>query len=52
MECVLLVVSNGVWYLTNRQSVDLDEYIGWQDGIIVPIFYDLLDLLLSEDSCK
>ena len=27
----------GIW-----QSVDLDEYIGWQDGIIVPIFYDLL----------
>ena len=42
MECVLLV-SNGVWYFwydKKRQSVDLDEYIGWQDGIIVPIFYD------------
>ena len=39
-----------VWQ--KRQSVDLDEYIGWQDDIIVPIFYDLLDLLLSEDSCK
>ena len=39
-----------VWQ--KRQSVDLNEHIGWQDGVIVPVFYDLLDLLLSEDSCK
>ena len=40
----------GIWQ--KRKSVNLNEYIGKQDGIIVPIFYDLLDLLLSEDSCK
>ena len=35
------------------QSVDLDEYIGIQDGpIIEHIFYDFIDLLLSEGSCK
>ena len=35
--------------------MDLNEYISIQDGIIVIIIlilYDLLDLLLSEDSCK
>ena len=44
----------GVGYLT-KTSVDLNEYISIQDGIIVIIvliFYNLLDLLLSEDSCK
>ena len=43
----------GIWQ--KNQSVDLNEYIGMQDGIIVIIvfiFYDLLNLLLSEDSCK
>ena len=39
MECVLLVVSSKVWHDKSiNQSVDLDEYIGMQDGIIVPIF--------------
>ena len=35
--------------------MDLNEYISMQDGIIViivHIFHNLLDLLLSEDSCK
>ena len=43
----------GVGYLT--KSLDLNEYISVQDGIIVIIvliFYDLHDLLLSENSCK
>ena len=56
MECVSLV--DGGWlfdknYLT--KSVDLNEYISIQDGVIVNnvlICYDLLDLLLSEGSCK
>ena len=45
----------GIGYLQRLQSVDLNEYISMQYGIIVIIvliFYDLLDLLLSEDSCK
>ena len=35
--------------------MDHNEYISIQDGIIVitvVIFYDLLNLLLSEDICK
>ena len=50
----VFLVAYGVWDLTfdKHQSEDLDEYISIQDSIIVLIFYDLLDLLLSEDSCK
>ena len=43
----------GVVYFT--KTVYLNEYISMQDGIIVIIvlnFYDLLNLFLSEDSCK
>ena len=39
----------------NLNQWTLMKYISIQDGIImiiVLIFYDLLDLLLSEDSCK
>ena len=32
--------------------MDLIQYIGISDSIIVPIFNYLLDLLQSEDSCK
>ena len=34
------------------RSIFFKEYISIQDVIIVLIFYDLLNLLLSEDSCK
>ena len=54
MECVSLV--DGGWLFDkNFNQWTSIEYISIQDGIIVIIvliFYDLLDLLLSEDSCK
>ena len=42
----------GLVFDKNVNHGELDEYIGKQDGIIVAIFYDLIDLLLSEDSSK
>ena len=43
-----------VKYPTPHQSVDLNEYISVQDGIIVIVvlIFIIFDLLLSEDSCK
>ena len=38
-------------YLTKTSMKDLNEYINIHNGIIVHIFYNLLDLLLSEDTC-
>ena len=54
MECVS-VVDGGLFFDDKLQSVELNEYINIQDGIIFSIvlfFHNLLDLLLSEDSCK
>ena len=51
MEGVLLV--DGSWLFDKNKKMDLNEYISIQDGIIVIIiliFNDLLDLLLSKDS--
>ena len=45
----------GVCYFKKKlKSVDLNEYINIQDVIviIVLILHNLLDLFLSEDSCK
>ena len=47
--CVTCWWGLGIWQ--KLQSVDLNQYISMQDGIIVIIvliFYDLLGLLLSE----
>ena len=54
MECVL-VVDGGCLFEKKLKSAGLNEYISIQDGIIliiVLIFYNLHNLLLSEDSCK
>ena len=45
----------GLSFWQKLKSVDLIEYIRMQDSIIVIIvliFYDLLNLSLSEESCK
>ena len=50
MECVWLV--DWGWVFDKLQSVDLNEYISIQNVVMVVIFYDLLNLLLSDGSCK